>query len=229
VRSGAPFNTSTELAAVDGEGVLLRVVIADDHAMFREGVRTLLERAGIEVSGEAGDGREAVRLANELTPDVAVLDLSMPAMNGIEAARDLARSAPQVRTVLLTMFSEQAYVLEALRAGVRGYVLKTQAAPDLIDAIRQVMRGSIYLSSGISEVVLNALLEPSAPIDPLTGRELQVLQLVAEGRTAREVASALGLSPKTAESHRNRIMRKLDIHDTAGLVRYAVRRGLVTA
>jgi DNA-binding NarL/FixJ family response regulator len=196
--------------------------------MFREGVRTLLEREGIEVAGEAGDGREAVRLVGELAPDVTVLDLHMPVMNGIEAARDLARSAPRVRSVLLTMFSEDAYVLEALRAGVRGYVLKGQAAPDLIDAVRQVMRGAVYLSPGISEVVMNALLKPGAPADPLTSRELQVLQLVAEGRTAREIALALGLSPKTAESHRNRIMRKLDIHETAGLVRYAVRRGLVT-
>lgn len=205
----------------------MRVVIADDHAMFREGVKTLLERGGIEVAGEAADGREALRLVGELVPDIALLDLSMPVMNGIEAARELARIAPKTRAVLLTMFREEAYVLEALRAGVRGYVLKAQAAPDLIDALHQVMRGAVYLSPGISEVVINALLKPNAPADPLTSREVQVLQLVAEGSTARQVALALGLSVKTAESHRNRIMRKLGIHETAGLVRYAVRRGLV--
>jgi len=206
----------------------LRVVLADDHAMFREGVKALLEREGVEVAGVAPDGREALRLARELVPDVAVFDLSMPVMNGIEAARELARTAPKIRTVLLTMCDEDAYVLEALRAGARGYVLKAQAASDLINALSQVMRGAVYLSPGISDVVINALVKPNAPADPLTGRERQVLQLVAEGRTARQIASMLGLSVKTAESHRNRIMRKLDIHATAGLVRYAVRRGLVT-
>ena len=197
--------------------------------MFREGVRALLEREGVEVAGEAADGREALRLACELAPDVAVLDLNMPVMNGIDAVRELAKAAPRVRTVLLTMSGEDAYVLEALRAGARGYVLKAQAASDLINALGQVMRGAVYLSPGISEVVVGALVRPNASADPLTHRERQVLQLVAEGNTARQVAAALGLSVKTAESHRNRIMRKLGIHAIAGLVRYAVRRGLVSA
>lgn len=195
--------------------------------MFREGVKALLEREGMDVAGEAGDGREAVRLVRELRPDVATLDLNMPVMNGLEAARELGKSAPGTRTVLLTMFGESAYVLEALRAGVRGYVLKAQAASDLISAIRQVMGGAIYLSPGISEVVIDALTRPVSPADPLTDRERQVLQLVAEGRTTKGIAAVLGLSAKTAESHRNRIMRKLDIHATAGLVRYAIRRGLI--
>ena len=197
--------------------------------MFREGVRALLEREGVDVAGEAADGREAVRLARELNPDVAVLDLSMPVMNGIDAARELATAAPKVRTVMLTMFGEDAYVLDALRAGARGYVLKAQAAPDLYNALAHVMRGAVYLSPGISQVVVNALVKPNAAADPLTGRERQVLQLVAEGHTARQIASMLGLSVKTAESHRNRIMHKLAIHTTAGLVRYAVRCGLVSA
>lgn len=195
--------------------------------MFRAGVKALLEREGVEVAGEAADGREALRLAQELAPDIAVFDLNMPVMNGIEAARGLAKAAPGVRIVLLTMFGEDAYVLDALRAGARGYVLKAQAASELIDALGQVMRGAVYLSPGVCEVVVNALIKPNAAVDPLSNRERQVLQMVAEGRTARQIAAVLGLSVKTAESHRNRIMRKVGIHTTAGLVRYAVRRGLV--
>jgi DNA-binding NarL/FixJ family response regulator len=205
----------------------LRVVLADDHTMFREGVKALLEREGVDVVGEAENGREAVRLVCERRPDVAVLDINMPVMNGLDAAREIGKSAPKSRVVLLTMFAERAYVLEALRAGVRGYVLKAQAASDLIGAIRQAMGGAIYLSPEISEVVIDALTKPASPPDPLTGRERQVLQLVAEGRTTKGIASVLGVSAKTAESHRNRIMRKLDIHATAGLVRYAIRRGLI--
>jgi two-component system, NarL family, response regulator NreC len=206
--------------------VNLQIVLADDHTMFREAVKALLKHARIDVTGEAENGRDAVQLVCELHPDLAVLDLNMPSMNGLEAARELGKTAPKTQVVLLTMFSEETYVLEALRAGVRGYVLKAQAGADLVSAIRQVTRGAIYLSPGISEVVVNALMHPD-PADPLTDCERQVLQLVAEGRTAKDIASALGLSAKTTLSHRNRIMRKLDIHATTGLVRYAIRRGLI--
>ena len=177
--------------------------------------------------GEASDGHEAVRLARRLDPTVAVLDISMPLLNGIDAAREIHRRAPKTQVVLLTMFEEDAFALEALRAGVRGYVLKAQAAADLVRAIREVMRGAIYLSPGISEAVVNALAKTEPPVDPLTDRERQVLQLVAEGNTTKKIASVLGLSAKTVESHRTRIMQKLDIHETAGLVRYAIRRGLI--
>ena len=205
----------------------MRILLADDHPMFRQGLRALLEREGFEVVGEASDGHEAVRLARNLEPNVAVLDVGMPLLNGIDAAREIHRRVPRTQVVLLTMFEEDAFALEALRAGVRGYVLKAQAAADLVGAIREVVRGAIYLSPGISEAVVNALSKADSPVDPLTDRERQVLQLVAEGNSTKKIASILGLSTKTAESHRTRIMQKLDIHETAGLVRYAIRRGLI--
>jgi len=196
--------------------------------MFRQGLRALLEREGYEVVAEAADGHEALKLARELTPDVAVLDLGMPLMNGIDAAREIQKRSPQTRVVLLTMYEEDAYVLEALRAGIRGYVLKAQAAADLVSAIREVSRGAVYLSPGISQAVVHAYrTKAEMPRDPLTGREHQVLQLIAEGKSTKEVAALLGLSVRTADSHRTRIMQKLEIHETASLVRYAIRRGLI--
>ena len=207
---------------------MTRILMADDHQIFRQGLRGLLERDGLQVVGEAADGRQAVRLARELGPDVAVLDLGMPLLNGVEAAREILRQLPQTRVILLTMYQEDAYVLEALRAGIRGYVLKAQAAADLVNAIHQVMQGAMYLSPGISATVVNAYVTRSeAPFDPLTSRERHVLQLVAEGKSTKEIARVLGLSVNTAESHRSRLMRKLDIHETAGLVRYAIRRGVI--
>ena len=190
----------------------------------------MLEHEGFRVVAEAADGREAVQLATTAHPDVVVLDLAMPGLNGIDAGREISRSTPRVKVVLLTVHREDPYVLEALRGGVSGYVLKTQAADDLIRAIREVMRGAIYLSPGVSRAVVEAYRTKSdLPADPLSPREREVLQLVAEGKTTKEVASLLGISFKTAESHRTRIMAKLDIHETAGLVRYAIRMGLIEA
>ena len=206
----------------------IQVLLADDHQIVRQGLKGLLEREGFKVVGEATDGREAVRLAGKNHPDVAVLDLVMPALNGVDAAREMLRSAPRLKAILLTMHTEDPYVLEALRAGVSGYVLKTQAADDLVQAIREVTRGSIYLSPGISRTVVDAYRSKTdLPPDPLSPREREVLQLVAEGKTTKEVAAILGISVKTGESHRTRIMSKLNIHETAGLVRYAIRRGLI--
>jgi DNA-binding NarL/FixJ family response regulator len=206
----------------------MRILLADDHSMFRQSLRAVLEREGFQVIGEAADGHEALRLAEQHTPSVAVLDLSMPLLNGLQVAREIQKLSVRIQTILLTMYEEDAYVLEALQAGVRGYVLKTQAAADLVQALREVEKGAIYLSPGISRAVVNAFLSKThVPADPLSPREHQVLQLVAEGKTTKEVATLLGVSVKTAESHRGHVMEKLDIHDTAGLVRYAIRRGLI--
>jgi RNA polymerase sigma factor (sigma-70 family) len=206
----------------------IRIVLADDHQIVRQGVRALLERQGFEVVGEAGDGNEAVRLVTRFKADVAVLDIAMPSLNGIDAAREIRRVSPDTRTILLTMFSEDHRLVEALRAGVSGYLLKTRAVEDLERAIQEVCRGGVYLSRGLSQDVVDAYLNrvPLATVE-LTPRERQVLQLVAEGKTTKEVAHLLGVSVKTAESHRTRIMAKLDIHETAGLVRYAIRNGII--
>jgi two-component system, NarL family, response regulator LiaR len=208
----------------------LRVLLADDHKLVREGLRALLTGSGLTVVGEASDGREAVQMASSLRPDVAVLDISMPELNGVDAARAILREQPGMTTILLTVHAEDTYVIEALRAGVKGYVLKSQAMSDLIQAIYEAVRGSIYLSPGISRVVVEGCLtEAVPPHDPLTLREREVLQLIAEGRTTKEIAQALDITVKTCESHRVRIMKKLGIHHIAGLVRYAIRQGLINA
>jgi DNA-binding NarL/FixJ family response regulator len=206
----------------------LKILLADDHAVVRQGLRALLEREGFQVVGEASDGLEATRLAQKMQPDVAVLDVSMPLLNGIDAAREISKISPASKMVLLTMHTEDHLVLESLRAGVRGYVLKTRAADELVQAIRAVARGEMYLTQSISRTVVEAFLsKDSLPESPLSDRERQVLQLVAEGKTNKEVASLLNISVKTAESHRSNIMDKLNIHDVAGLVRYAIRNGLI--
>lgn len=208
----------------------LRVLTAEDQRMVGAGITALLRAEGIEIVGEAADGLEAVRLAELLRPDLAILDVSMPGLNGIDAARAIRRTHPETRTILLTVHTEDAYVIDAIRAGVGGYVLKKQAVADLLEAIRTVCDGAIYLSPGISRALVDAVRSKSdAPDDPLTPREREVLQLVAEGKTSKEIGALLHISAKTADTHRTSMMKKLDIHDTASLVRYAIRRGLVEA
>jgi len=208
----------------------LRILIAEDQLMVRQGLNALLEQAGFEVVGGASDGREALRLVKELHPEVVIMDLSMPVTNGLETARKIRKILPTTEVILLTVHDEDQYVLEAMRDGVSGYVLKSRALEDLVRAIHEVSEHRVYLSPGISDVVVRAYMaKASIAPDLLSDRERQVLQLVAQGKTTREVARLLGISYKTAETHRSRIKAKLDIHDTAGLVRYAIRRGLVEA
>jgi DNA-binding NarL/FixJ family response regulator len=205
-----------------------RILLADDHQILRHSLRALLEREGLEVVAEAEDGERAVELTRSLKPDVAVLDLSMPRLNGIDAARALARDESPTRVVLLTVHREEHYVLAALKAGIMGYVLKTQAAADLLQAIREVAAGGLYLSPGVSRTVVQAYVTKKGPArDALSPREREVLSLIAGGKTTKEIAVVLGISVKTADSHRTRLMEKLDIHEVAGLTRYAIREGFV--
>ena len=208
---------------------MIRVILADDHALVRDGLRAVLAReSDIQVLAEAADGREALTVAETAKPDVAVLDLSMPLLNGLDVARRLATQDRGPRTILITMHAEDQYVLDALRAGVRGYVLKKQAAADLVRAIREVASGRVYLSPGVGAAVADAIRTGApAPAERLTPREREVLQLVAEGKTTKEIATILNVSVKTADSHRTRLMQKLDIHDVAGLTRCAIRLGLI--
>jgi len=215
----------------------IRVLLADDHTIVRQGLRSILEREpDLEVVGEAGDGREAVRMAASLAPDVVVMDITMPHMNGIEAASRIIKSNQGTRVVALTMHTAEEYVYSLLKAGARGYVLKDSSPSDLIEAIRAVARGGTYLHPDVSMTVVNEYLkrpDPRArsgqPSVALSHREREVLQLIAEGRTNKEIAGQLGLSVKTIEAHRTRIMEKLKIHNTAGLTRYAISRGIITA
>lgn len=206
----------------------MRVLLADDHFVVRQGLRSLLERGGIEIAGEAEDGHEAVKLACDVRFDVAVLDVCMPRMNGIDAAREILAAAPRARIVVLTMLVDEPQVEAAFRAGARGYVLKTQAGDDLLHAIREVSAGRRYVSPRVSSALLDSYLTGgSIGKEPLTSRERQVLQLVAEGKSTKEVADVLGVTVKTAECYRSRLKEKLDIHHTAGLVCYAIRSGVI--
>jgi two-component system response regulator NreC len=206
----------------------VRVMLADDHEMVRQGLRVLLEREGFEVVAEAPDGREAMKLCEVHRPEVAILDLAMPLLNGVDAAREIIKTNSRIKVILLTMHTEDHLILESLRAGVTGYVLKTKASGELVQALRAVCRGEMFLTQTISRTIVQAFLQKDdLPEKPISDRERQVLQLVAEGKTTKEIAALLGISVKTAESHRSNMMDKLDIHDTAGLVRYAVRKGII--
>jgi DNA-binding NarL/FixJ family response regulator len=207
---------------------MVRIVIVDDHVILLQGIRKLEAEPGYQVVGEASDGLEAVELIKRLKPDIAIMDITLPGLNGLDAARSIAAASPRTRTILLTMHKESPYVIEALNTGVHGYVIKTEASADLLRAIREASRDRMYFSPAISQIVIDAYRnKDKMDADPLTPREREVLQLIAEGSKTKQVAASLGISLKTAESHRTHLMKKLDIHDTAGLVRYAVRRGLI--
>jgi DNA-binding NarL/FixJ family response regulator len=204
------------------------VVVADDHPVFRLGVRTLLEQNDYEVLGETSNGLDAIQLARQFRPDVMILDMAMPTLNGVSAVSDILRASPRTKIVLLTMSTDEHQILQALRAGVKGCVSKTQTTEHLLHAVRETCAGGVYLSPSVSGIVVQGFLTGTQPpSDRLSGRERQVLQLVAEGKTTKEIASLLGVSVKTAESHRTTLMSKLDMHSAAALVRYAIRNGLV--
>jgi DNA-binding NarL/FixJ family response regulator len=206
----------------------IRVVLADDHLIVRQGLRLLLEKEQFEVIGEASNGLEAIELIRQLRPDIAVLDYEMPRLGGLGVLTELPRISPKTGSIILTRHMEEPYAIEALRAGARGYVLKTQAGNDVVAAIRHVHRGEVYLSPRISKVVVEAYLASTdLQSVALTSRERQVLQLVGEGHSTKQIAALLGISAKTADSHRATLMDKLDIHQVAGLVRYAIRSGLI--
>ncbi len=207
----------------------IRVVLADDHPVVRQAICALLEGEGdCKVVGEAGNGREAIEMAEQLRPDAVILDISMPVMGGMDAAREIHEILPDLPTILLTVHTEESFVLEALEAGVRGYVVKMQTGLELVQAIKDVVRGLLYVSPRISRALVDAFLAKTVPArTTLTARERQVLQLTAEGKTSRQIANVLGFSARTVDSHRARIMYKLDINDRSSLVRYALRQGLV--
>jgi two-component system response regulator NreC len=208
--------------------MMTRLMIADDHQLFREGLRLLLPKNEFEIVAEASTGRDAIREAQRHEPDLALVDVTMPGLNGVDTAREVLRASPRTRVVVLTMHRDDPYIIEALRAGARGYVLKTQSATELLAALRDVALGGVYVPQQYWRAVVESQQNGHEPAhDPLTPREREVLQLVAEGRTTKEIGAALNISFKTAESHRLRIMSKLDIHETASLVRYAIRRHLI--
>ena len=208
---------------------MIRILLADDHALVRHGFRMILAaQPDMEIAGEAGNGREAIELAQKLKPDVVVMDVAMPELNGIEATRRLIELAPRTRVLALSMHKDNVYVREILRAGARGYLLKDSADADLIAAVRAVAKGEGYLSPGVSDAVLSDYRRHvTDPLDLLTSREREVLQLIAEGKTNKEIATSLTLSVYTVEAHRGRLMEKLNLHSTGELVRFAVRSGLI--
>jgi DNA-binding NarL/FixJ family response regulator len=207
----------------------IRIVLADDHSVVRQGFRRILEaQPDMEIVGEASNGKEALESAAKFTPDVVVMDVAMPELNGIEATRRMAEVAPRTRVLALSMHKDSVYVREILRAGARGYLLKDAVDEDLIAAVRAVSRGEGYLSPGVADAVLTDYRQHvTDPIDLLTSREREVLQLIAEGKTNKEIATTLNLSVYTIDAHRGRIMEKLNLHSTGELVRFALRKGLV--
>lgn len=212
----------------------LRILLADDHTVVRQGLRRVLEdRPDWEVVAEAGDGREAVRQAEELEPDVAILDITMPLLNGVEATRQIVRRCPSTRVLVLTMHSDEAYVNQILQAGATGYLLKDSADVDLVQAVSAVSQGKSFFSPAIARVMLDDYVKQLADkgitdrYESLSEREREIFQLIAEGKANKEIAAILAISPSTVETHRARIMEKLDLHSAAEIVLYAVRKGVI--
>ncbi len=208
----------------------IRVLLADDHTILRRGVRMLIDsQPDMEVTGEAKNGREAIDEARRLKPDVVVMDVSMPELNGIEGTRQICDELPHTRVVALSMHKDSVYVREILRAGARGYLVKDSDDEDLLKAIRTVNRGEAFLSPAISDAVLTDYRKHvSNPVDLLTSREREILTMIAEGKTNKEIAGGLNLSVYTVESHRGSVMEKLNLHNTGDMVRFALRNGLIS-
>ena len=206
---------------------MIKIALADDHNVVRQGIRALLEGVkDFRVVGEARDGKEMVELVLREKPDVALVDVAMPSLNGVEATRRIVRDLPQVKVLVLSMYTGEEYVREALAAGASGYLVKDSAAEELTEAIRTVARGERFLSPAVAHLTGKGAAGAS-PLERLTTREREVLQLIAEGNSNKEIAARLSLSVKTIEAHRTNLMAKLDIHDTASLTRFAIARGLV--
>ena len=211
----------------------LRILLADDHTVVRQGLRKVLEeRPEWQVVAEAGDGRDAVRLAEQHKPDVAVVDVAMPLLNGIEATRQITRRAPQTKVLVLSMYSDEAYVTQMLKAGATGYLLKDSADVDLLEAVQAVSQGKSFFSPAVARLMSDDYARQRGDnavdrYESLSEREREIFQLVAEGKTNKEIAALLFISPSTVETHRARIMEKLDLHSAAEIVLYAVRRGVV--
>jgi DNA-binding NarL/FixJ family response regulator len=215
----------------------LRVLIADDHEIVRQGLRSMLEaQRECQVVGEAGDGRQAVTLTKELNPDVVILDIGMPTLNGLEATRQILKIRPQTKVLILTMHESDSVIREVLDAGARGYILKTDAGRDLVTAVDSLRRNKTFFTSRVSQMILDGFLKgdprpqhPESGAVRLTPRQREIVQLLAEGKSSKEVAVALDLSVKTAETHRANIMRKLDCHSVSEVVRYAIRNKIIEA
>lgn len=211
----------------------ISVLLADDHAIVRDGLKLLLEsRPGIKVAGEATNGRDAVKLAARLRPDIVIMDIAMPELNGIEAAKQIRDNCPSSRVIMLSMHSSTEHIYRSLKAGARGYLLKESAGVEVVNAVKTVFNGGRYLSEKISEKVIEDYLEryddkeKANPIELLSPRELEILQLVVEGRSSADIADTIFLSPKTVETYRSRLMQKLNVTDLPGLVKFAIKHGL---